>query len=260
MMQRRGVIRIFAAAATGLWANQHLLANPFLQASSNGSGNGNRKVKLPFEPASQDSSSEPLLPLFPLPVVLTPRRNLPLHIYEERYKEMIQDCLQNRWEFGMLLLQDGALKNIGCTASITEVVNRYPDGRMDIIVQGQRRFETLSLNQEKSYLRGRPQFFEDDETALPPEALRRQALQLYDRVMELLKQKGALQESSSLSVSDPSLSFAILSDIPASLSLRQSLLELKSENERLMRVAGFMQQLIELLESSPDQKPPEGTA
>ena len=77
---------------------------------------------------------EPLLPLFPLPLVLFPRTSLTLHIFEERYKEMIQDCLRKHSEFGVLFAYQDSVENIGCTASISQVMRRYPDGQMDILV------------------------------------------------------------------------------------------------------------------------------
>ena len=71
---------------------------------------------------------ELLLPLFPLQVVLFPRVILPLHIFEDRYKQMIGECLEKRWEFGVVLARDNSLENTGCTASISEVVRKYEDG------------------------------------------------------------------------------------------------------------------------------------
>ena len=79
---------------------------------------------------------ELLLPLFPLEVVLFPRADLALHIFEDRYKELIADCLEHQWEFGVVLLQENSLANIGCTAAISEVARKYDDGRMDIVVRG----------------------------------------------------------------------------------------------------------------------------
>src|ERR1700675_741365 len=95
-----------------------------------------------------------LLPLFPLPVVLFPRTPLPLHIFEERYKEMIRDVLDSHAEFGVVLAGEKGIVNMGCTAIVDNVLKRYPDGRMDLLAVGRRRFEILQLDDEKSYLRG----------------------------------------------------------------------------------------------------------
>ncbi len=113
---------------------------------------------------SHNSNMQPgLLPLFPLPLVLFPRTPLPLHIFEDRYKEMIGDVLPNRSEFGVVLARENGILNAGCTAVVEEVLERHPDGRMDILTVGRRRFEILDLNDEKSYLRGAVEFFDDDE-------------------------------------------------------------------------------------------------
>ena len=215
----------------------------------------------PIAPARQDSpASEALLPLFPLPVVLFPRAILPLHIFEERYKEMIRDCLQNRWEFGILLVHRQSLEQIGCTASISELIRRYPDGEMDVLVRGQRRFEISLLNEEKSYLRGKPQFLEDYETEPPAEALRRQAIQLNARLMELLASKDPSSREPAPTFSDAQVSFQIMAALPADVSWKQGLLELRSERERLVRVIRYLQRVIAYLErGAPDPPAPAGT-
>lgn len=262
-MQRREIIQLFAASAASLWAKQQLPASALMLAAAPASATG--KASIPIAPVPQDNPlPETLLPLFPLPVVLFPRAILPLHIFEERYKEMIQDCLQNHREFGVLLIQAQSLENVGCTASISEVVRRYPDGQMDILVRGQRRFEISLLNQEKSYLRGKPQFLEDDETEPPAEELRRQAIQLNGRLMELLGSRDPSLKEPAPPVSEAQVSFQIMAGLPASLGWRQGLLELRSERERLVRVIGYLQQLIAYWERAPerrapDHRPPPGT-
>jgi Lon protease-like protein len=203
--------------------------------------------------------SEPLLPLFPLELVLFPHTNLPLHIFEERYKEMIQDCLKNRWEFGILAVQEQTVKNIGCTASISDVVTRFPDGRMNIMVRGVRCFEITQLNDEKSYLRGRPKFLADDDTEPVVEGIRQRAIQLYDRLTELADTTvRALQDVPTYT--DMQLSYRLMAAIPAELEWKQELLELRSEPERLNRVIAYFEKLIETLEKAPLRGSPRGIA
>src|SRR2546428_6212850 len=134
LMERRRIVRVLAMSGAGLWTQQRFQAAPLLQA--------------------QDASRPELLPLFPLDLVLLPHTNLPLHIFEPRYKEMIGDCLRNGWEFGMLAGYDQSVTAVGCYASITQVLERFPDGRMDIICRGPRPFEILGINHQKAYLRG----------------------------------------------------------------------------------------------------------
>jgi len=258
-MQRRELLQLLAAAATGVWAKQQLQASALLEAAA--SAGGAAKATSRIAPVAQERPlPEPLLPLFPLQLVLFPRANLPLHIFEERYKEMIQDCLENHGEFGILLVQDRSVASIGCTASIAQVLQRFPDGRMNILVRGRRRFEISSPNQEKSYLRGTPQFFEDDEPEPPAGPLRQQALQLLSRLLALLESEDRSRKEPAPVFSDQQLSFQIASELPPDLLWKQNLLEMRSERERLIRVMRYLRQLIDHLEQAPEQRPPAGTA
>ena len=94
-----------------------------------------------------------LIPLFPLEVVLFPGQPLPLHIFEERYKVMIRECLaaKEQREFGVVLAKPNGIAQVGCTAEVVELVRSYADGRMDIVSAGRRRFEVLFVDQSKSY-------------------------------------------------------------------------------------------------------------
>src|SRR5260370_40176584 len=80
------------------------------------------------------------IPLFPLNVVLLPGAELPLHIFEPRYRAMVQSCLEEKSEFGMLLSLPNGFAHVGCTAEILEVAKRYCHGRMDILTVGRAPF------------------------------------------------------------------------------------------------------------------------
>jgi uncharacterized protein len=111
------------------------------------------------------------LALFPLNTVLFPGMPLSLHIFEDRYKEMIAWCLEMDQPFGVTLIRKGqeALGpladpyNIGCTARVQEI-ERLPEGRMNLVVLGENRFRILSISREKPYLVGKVELFplEDD--------------------------------------------------------------------------------------------------
>ncbi len=172
--------------------------------------------------------ADELLPLFPLGVVLLPQSQVPLHIFEERYKEMIGEAIALHAEFGIVLASGNGIVNTGCTAVVENVVERYPDGRIDIVAMGLRRFEILSLNHEKSYLRGAVQFF-DDEDPEASEELRRRAVDAW---------RQAQDEPSELDSELPQLSFLLAQPIEE-LSFRQQLLHSRSESERLRRLVEF---------------------
>ena len=82
-----------------------------------------------------------LLPLFPLQLVVFPGSAVPLHIFEERYREMVGEAEAAGSEFGIVLAKDDGIVNTGCTVIVEDVLERYPDGRFDVLTRGQRRFE-----------------------------------------------------------------------------------------------------------------------
>ena len=175
-----------------------------------------------------------LLPLFPLQVVLLPGSPLPLHIFEDRYKEMIGEVLRDKLEFGVVLASEKGIVNTGCTATVDRVLREYPDGRLDILTRGRRRFEILLLNEERSFLRGSVEFFDDDETdrAEPagPDLLR--------NVM------AGFTDVDSTDSSDPRLSFRLAQEVP-DLGFRQTLLTMRSETERMRHIADFLPGFLE---------------
>lgn len=176
-----------------------------------------------------------LLPLFPLPAVLLPGTPMPLHIFEDRYKQMVGKALEARTEFGVVQAGEGGILNIGCTAIVERVIKTYPDGSMDIIVVGRRRFEIILLDDEEAYLRAEVAFFDDEDSRPAPEELR--ALVLAE--LRALQKSG--QESAGMlpDPADPNLSFKAAFFVP-DLPFRQTLLALRSETERLKQVSEFL--------------------
>src|SRR5438477_1876236 len=152
-----------------------------------------------------------LLPLFPLQVVLLPGSQLPLHIFEDRYKEMIGEVLRDKLEFGVVLASEKGIVNTGCSATVDRVLKEYPDGRLDILTRGRRRFEILLLNEERSFLRGAVEFFDDDDASGPanPDAQRR-AVEGYNELQSLTSD--APLDASGLS--QPQLSFRLAQPVP----------------------------------------------
>ena len=105
------------------------------------------------------------IPLFPLGLVLLPDMLLPLHIFEERYKQMVTECLAEERSFGIVLFDGQAIHPVGCLARISEVLERYDDGRMDIMTKGGARFVIRELVEDKAYMEARVLFFDDDKEA-----------------------------------------------------------------------------------------------
>ena len=175
------------------------------------------------------------LPLFPLQVVLLPDAELPLHIFEDRYKEMIAEVLRDKIEFGVVLANDKGIVNTGCTAVIERVLREYPDGRLDILTVGRRRFEIERINDERAFLRGEVEYFDDEDEPAPEDEFRARAIAGYNE-LRTLTSESPLPASES---DDPQLSFRLARPIQ-DLGLRQALLSARSEAERLRQLAEFL--------------------
>jgi Lon protease-like protein len=183
---------------------------------------------------------EGLLPLFPLQVVLFPGGELPLHIFEDRYKEMIGEAVKDRFEFGVVLASEKGLVTTGCTATVERVLKQYPDGRMDIMTLGRRRFEILLLNSERTFLRGAVDFFDDEQAEPVPPEIRKLALAGYNEMQALNEEPQLAAEEAPAAgyLSDPRLSFRLAQPV-SDLGLRQLLLTTRSEAERMRHLADF---------------------
>ena len=183
------------------------------------------------------------LPLFPLQVVLLPDAELPLHIFEDRYKEMIAEVLRDKIEFGVVLANERGIVNTGCTATVERVLREYPDGRLDILTLGRRRFEIERVNEERAFLRGEVDYFDDDvdndvdndDQTLPEDESRARAIAGYNE-LRALTADSPLPRSETF---DPQLSFRLARPIH-DLGLRQALLTARSEAERLRQLAEFL--------------------
>ena len=180
----------------------------------------------------------PLLPLFPLDVVLFPDTPLPLHVFEPRYKEMIGECLEQKQVFGVVRAKENALAEIGCTAEIVAVTKKYEDGRLDIVTEGRRRFQIRNVNHERSFLQGEVAYFED-EAGPPKSGDVQQAVKLHGQIMELLAAEAAPPDPD-----DPQLSFHLAGVLPLDLDFKQTLLGLRSESERVIGLIEYYEAIL----------------
>jgi Lon protease-like protein len=185
------------------------------------------------------SMSSGLIPLFPLAVVVFPRTQLPLHIFEERYKEMVGNAIRDNSEFGIVLAQEEGIVNAGCTVVVEKLKQMYPDGRMDILTRGRRRFEIQSLNEEKPYLQAEVNFFDDDDFSETPAELRDRAVSQY----QTLNQMGVVPDAEAPNLQDPQLSFQLAHAVP-DLNFLSVLLRQRSETGRLTELNEYLSQYI----------------
>lgn len=178
------------------------------------------------------------IPLFPLNVVLFPGEQLPLHIFEPRYRRMVRNCLDNQSPFGMLLaLPDGVVR-VGCTAEILDVPKRYPDGRMDIITVGRDPFRVIELFTGDPLLEGQIDFLEDREFSADATTQKR-LISLYEACHTLL-----FADIPQTFDSTPAhrLSYAVCAALPIDLLCKQQILELRSESDRVDRLLRYLQE------------------
>jgi Lon protease-like protein len=166
-------------------------------------------------------------PLFPLGIVLLPEEVVPLHIFEDRYKLMVAECLEQEREFGIVWLSDSGLRDIGCTAAITELLETMDDGRMNILVRGSQPFRLLKRIEQLPYPAGDIELLEDDGTDPEPASLedtRERYAQLVERLTESRPDTAQL---------DGLGAYGIAATIDFAHDAKQSLLESRSEDERL---------------------------
>jgi Lon protease-like protein len=175
-------------------------------------------------------------PLFPLGLVLLPNETVPLHIFEERYKTMIGECLAGGNEFGVIWLSDDGLREIGCAASIPRVLDRADDGRIDILAEGTRPFRLLRRVEDLAYPAGDVELLDDGGSETPGSEAGAHARERYadlvDRATDSRPEPGDLEELDA---------YGMAATVDLSLGAKQELLELRDEQVRLERIAQLLE-------------------
>ena len=189
-----------------------------------------------------------MIPVFPLGVVLLPGLPMPLHIFEERYKLMIKRCLDQRREFGIIYYDGNYMSTRGCTAAITNILKRYEDGRMDIVVRGQDRFVVQRVDQSEPYLQAQVEYF-DDIIEEQTEELNRDAREAVNLLVEysLLTEEDSRQPEYE---DIRQLSFLISGNEGFTAREKQTFLEMTSTTTRLQKSMAALQKVIERLKMS----------
>ena len=194
---------------------------------------------------------EATIPLFPLEVVLMPSMPLPLHIFEERYKLMIGECLEQIREFGVVYQKGGDMKKNGCTASIVRVLKRFDDGRLDIMTQGVNRFVIESINEDKPYLQAEVIYY-DDEREERADNLIADGIKLLEQLDVMTGKK---RDYRSLSRMDhKTISFVIAFDEVFSMEEKQSFLEMRSTSERITKGVASLRKVVAILQITEEAK------
>jgi Lon protease-like protein len=169
-------------------------------------------------------------PLFPLGLVALPTEAVPLHIFEERYRTMIGECIDSETEFGIVWMSDDGLRDIGCACEVDRVLEELEDGRFNVLTRGTRPFRVLERQGHLAYPAGVVEFLEDDAEEPDDEALERARAVYADLV------KRATDREPEESELDDLDAYGMAATVDFGLDAKQGLLELRSENARLKLV------------------------
>jgi len=185
--------------------------------------------------------------LFPLGIVALPTESVPLHIFEDRYRRMIEQCLQAdegsiEREFGIVWLSDEELKSVGCACEIERVLERMEDGRLNILARGTRPFRLLERQDDLPFPAGVVEFLDELDEELDTDA-RQTAHELYSELVEqATDRKLSAQELDGLHA------YGMAATVEFEPEGKQALLELRSENDRLRLLAPLLRAAIERVE------------
>jgi Lon protease-like protein len=174
------------------------------------------------------------LGLFPLGVVLLPTEQLPLHIFEERYKELVGECLEQDGEFGLVYADDDGLRDLGTRARVVDVLTRFEDGRLNILVEGGERFRLTELTDGRSFNTGLVEPIQDVDDAGENAAVE-EALRLFGALRELTESEVETPDRSS-----PQLSFELAAKVELPADEKLALLAETSERVRMELVQDLL--------------------
>ena len=175
------------------------------------------------------------LPIFELPLVLLPGEQVPLHIFEERYKRMVGTVLEHGDSFGIVLRDDDGARSIGCTARIDDVLEQFDDGRMNIVVSGEAPFKVLDRFESPEYPTGEVELISDQDVPPIDEASASAAREAFAELAE--RATGQRPEPEEL---DGATAYAIAARIELPPETKQQLLEMRDEDDRMALLANAL--------------------
>jgi len=174
------------------------------------------------------------IPLFPINISILPDELVPLHIFEDRYKKMITESLEKNKEFGIIYKENKNMKNIGCSVSIKKVYQKYDDGKYDILIQGEKRFEIKSLFKESELLIGEVEFLNEFYEKADKNKFNK-VLDKYLKLLLTFKIDHDIQ-----SEMNKKKSFDFTKNILIPNNIKQDFLELENESDRISFIDDFL--------------------
>ena len=161
---------------------------------------------------------------------------LPLHVFEPQYRELIGECLEDNEEFGLVLADDEGIREIGTRAGVIEVLETFDDGRLNVVIEGRERFRLVELTEGRAFQTAEVTDIDDDGES-PTEEELEQCLVAYERVV-----KAAEAQLEDIDFDADSIAFQIAARVDFGTEVKQGLLELRSERERVLRLAPMLDQ------------------
>ncbi|MCC6223218.1 MAG: LON peptidase substrate-binding domain-containing protein [Thermoleophilia bacterium] len=172
--------------------------------------------------------------LFPLELVLLPGEQLPLHIFEPRYRELVGECLARDEELGLVLADDEHTRELGTTAALVDVLARYEDGRLDVLAEGRTRFRIVEETAGRSFRTALVELVADE----PGEPSSRELATCVAAYRRLAEAAGA--DFGEPSPGPEGLAYWIAARVGLGTDSRQGLLELLSERERISALTDLL--------------------
>ena len=177
--------------------------------------------------------------LFPIGITILPKDMVPFHIFEERYKKMVSDCIKNNTEFGIVYKSPNkSFVNIGCSVKIDKVHKKYDDGRYDIILRGMKRFRIVSSKKYHDIWHSEISYIDEKYDSVNKKYFSK-IHDKYLKLLILLNKKNNFQ-----SEMDKEISFDFTKNILLPNQIKQDIIRLKDEEERLMYIDNFLTELL----------------
>lgn len=181
-------------------------------------------------------------PLFPIQLVVLPSEIVPLHIFEERYKRMMEDCLAADGEFGIIWLADDGLHDVGCACRIERVLEKFEDGRMNLLARGTRPLRVIERQRDLAYPAGVIEFLADAAEEPRQEFIDAAQAAYAELVRRATDRTPSPDELKVMSA------YAMAATVDFGLEAKQGLLGLRSENARLQLVTRLFRAALKRLD------------
>jgi ATP-dependent Lon protease len=178
------------------------------------------------------------LGLFPLGLVLLPTEQIPLHIFEDRYKELIGECIERDAEFGLVYADDEGIRDVGTRARVAEVLTQFEDGRLNILVEGGERFRLDELTDGRSFTTGNVSAMADDDDVAEDAAIQ-EAIRIFGVLREVTGSEVEAPDPET-----PHLSFALAARVELPPGEKLALLREVSERRRMEMVQDLLEEAV----------------